>query len=66
MEIGADWPPEVPSYWAVYFAVEDCDTSMAAAEGLGGEIFLPAMQMGPGKFGGLVDPTGGMFLLGSF
>jgi predicted enzyme related to lactoylglutathione lyase len=50
----------------VYFAVEDCDTSMAAAEGLGGEVFLPAMEMGPGKFGGLIDPTGGMFLLGSF
>jgi hypothetical protein len=24
------------------------------------------MQMGPGRFGGLIDPTGGMFLLGSF
>ncbi|MCB0921255.1 MAG: VOC family protein [Actinobacteria bacterium] len=59
-------PDEAPNLWMVYFAVEDCDTSMAAAEGLGGEIFLPAMQMGPGKFGGLVDPTGGMFLLGSF
>ncbi len=59
-------PDEAPNVWMVYFAVEDCDTSMAAAEGLGGEVFLPAMEMGPGKFGGLIDPTGGMFLLGSF
>jgi predicted enzyme related to lactoylglutathione lyase len=59
-------PDEAPNLWMVYFAVEDCDTSMAAAQGLGGEVFLPAMQMGPGTFGGLIDPTGGMFLLGSF
>ena len=59
-------PAEAPSYWAVYFAVDDCDTSMAAAEQLGGQVFLPAMQMGPGRFGGLVDPTGGMFMVGSF
>ncbi len=59
-------PDEAPNLWMVYFAVEDCDTAMAAAEGLGGEVFLPAMEMGPGKFGGLIDPTGGMFLLGSF
>ncbi len=59
-------PPEAPNVWMIYFAVEDCDTSMAAAQELGGQVFLPAMQMGPGKFGGLVDPTGGMFFLGSF
>lgn len=59
-------PPEAPNLWMIYFAVEDCDESMAKAQALGGLVFLPAMQMGPGKFGGLVDPTGGMFLLGSF
>ena len=59
-------PDEAPNVWMVYFAVEDCDTAMAAAQGLGGEVFLPAMEMGPMKFGGLIDPTGGMFLLGSF
>ncbi len=59
-------PPEAPNTWLVYFAVQDCDVSMAAAQELGGGVFLPAMQMGPGRFGGLIDPTGGMFLLGSF
>ncbi len=59
-------PAEAPSYWAVYFAVDDCDTAMAAAEQFGGQVFLPAMQMGPGRFGGLIDPTGGMFMVGSF
>lgn len=59
-------PPEAPSVWAVYFAVEDCDTAMAAGQSLGAQVFLPAMQMGPGRFGGLIDPTGGMVLVGSF
>lgn len=59
-------PPEAPNVWMVYFAVAACDESMAKAQELGGMVFLPAMQMGPGRFGGLVDPTGGMFLVGSF
>ncbi len=59
-------PDEAPNVWLVYFAVADCDTSMAAAQALGAQVFLPAMQMGPGRFGGLIDPTGGMFLVGSF
>lgn len=58
-------PAEMPSMWMVYFAVADCDEAMTAAQGLGGQVFLPAMQMGPGRFGGLVDPTGGYFLVGS-
>jgi hypothetical protein len=24
------------------------------------------MDMGPGRFGGVIDPTGGMFFLGHF
>ncbi len=66
MSMPAGVPDEVPSFWAVYFAVEDCDTSLALAESLGGSVFLPAMDMGPGRFGGVIDPTGGMFFLGHF
>jgi predicted enzyme related to lactoylglutathione lyase len=58
-------PAEVPSYWAVYFAVADCDAAVAAGQDLGGQVFLPAMQMGPSRFAGLSDPTGGMFMVGS-
>jgi predicted enzyme related to lactoylglutathione lyase len=50
----------------VYFAVEDCDTSLALAQSLGGSVFLPGMDMRPGRFGGVLDPTGGMFFLGHF
>jgi predicted enzyme related to lactoylglutathione lyase len=66
MAMPAAAPAEAPSSWMVYFAVEDCDESVAGAERLGASVFLPAMQMGPGRFAGLVDPTGAMFLLGSF
>lgn len=59
-------PAEVPSYWAVYFAVADCDTSVARAGELGGTVFLPAMSMGPGRYAGITDPTGGMLMVGSF
>ena len=59
-------PPSVPSLWVVYFAVGDCDASAAAVPGLGGELFMPPMEMGPGKFAGANDPTGAMFFFGSF
>jgi predicted enzyme related to lactoylglutathione lyase len=59
-------PPEAPSMWMVYFAVADCDESVARAQALGGGVFLPAMQMGPGRFAGISDPGGAMFFLGSF
>ncbi|MEZ5117878.1 MAG: VOC family protein [Candidatus Nanopelagicales bacterium] len=59
-------PAEVPSLWLAYFAVEDCATSVATAEGLGAQVFLPPMQMGPGTFAGLTDPTGAAVMVGSF
>jgi len=59
-------PDAVPSFWAVYFAVQDCAASVATAEALGGTVFLAPMQMGPGTFAGVTDPTGGMFFLGNF
>ncbi len=59
-------PAEMPSMWFVYFAVDDCDTSVARVLELGGSLFFPAMEMGPGRFAGISDPTGAMFMLGSF
>jgi predicted enzyme related to lactoylglutathione lyase len=59
-------PAEVPSYWAVYFAVEDCDATFARATGLGADGFLPPMEMGPGRFAGVTDPTGASVMFGNF
>jgi predicted enzyme related to lactoylglutathione lyase len=66
MTMPAEVPSEVPPFWAVYFAVTDCDESVARAVELGGTVFLPAMQMGPGRFAGITDPTGAAFMLGHF
>jgi len=54
-------PAEAPNYWGVYFAVEDCDAAVAKATGLGGSVALPPMDIEPGRFSLLADPTGAMF-----
>jgi predicted enzyme related to lactoylglutathione lyase len=59
-------PPEAPSTWLVYFAVGNCDESVEQAAGLGATIFVPPMTMGPGRFAGLADPAGAMFMVGHF
>lgn len=59
-------PAEVPSHWGVYFTVGDCDAAVAQAVQLGGSVWLPAMAMGPGRFAGVADPTGGMIYVGTW
>ncbi len=59
-------PAEAPSMWLCYFAVDDCDLAVARAVDLGGRVFVPPMDMGPGRFAGIVDPAGAMFMLGNF
>jgi len=59
-------PAEVPSFWGVYFAVADCDATLAEATGLGAGVVFPTMEMGPGRFAGISDPTGAMVMFGTF
>jgi predicted enzyme related to lactoylglutathione lyase len=59
-------PLSAPSMWVVYFGVDDCDLSAAHVTELGGSLFLPPMEMGPGRFAGASDPAGAMFFFGSF
>ncbi len=58
MGMGEGMPAEVPPHWAVYFAVEDCEASVARAVELGGSVRLPPMTMDVGTFAILVDPCG--------
>ncbi|MEV4681092.1 VOC family protein [Streptomyces kurssanovii] len=49
-------------YWLPYFAVEDCDASVARAQELGAEIRLaPVGVEGVGTYAKLADPTGARF-----
>jgi uncharacterized protein len=54
-------PAEVPSYWMVYFATADCDATVTSATALGATVTVPAMDIPPGRFAVLADPTGAMF-----
>jgi predicted enzyme related to lactoylglutathione lyase len=55
-------PPEVPSYWLPYFAVDDCDATVAQAQSGGATVFLPPMDYpGVGRFSVLADPQGAVF-----
>lgn len=55
-------PAEVPSYWLVYFAVDDCDASVATASGAGASVTVPAMDIpSVGRFSVLTDPQGATF-----
>lgn len=56
-----DMPAEVPPYWGVYFAVADTDAAMAKAIELGGTAITEAMDIEPGRFAVLCDPTGAVF-----
>lgn len=54
-------PAEVPTFWLVYFAVVDCDASVAKAEALGASVIVPAMEVPAGRFSVLADPQGATF-----
>lgn len=55
-------PPEVPPYWLPYFAVDDCDATVARAGSLGGSTCVPSMDIANvGRFAVLGDPQGATF-----
>jgi predicted enzyme related to lactoylglutathione lyase len=59
--MGDDFPAEVPPHWGVYFAVDDCDATVAKTKELGGQVVADAMDIPAGRFAGLVDPQGASF-----
>jgi predicted enzyme related to lactoylglutathione lyase len=54
-------PPEVPSYWLVYFRTADIDATIASATALGARVVLPATPFPEGRFAILSDPQGAVF-----
>jgi predicted enzyme related to lactoylglutathione lyase len=53
---------QVPPHWSVYIAVEDVDATVAKAEGIGGSVVVPAMDVPTvGRMALLSDPQGAMF-----
>jgi predicted enzyme related to lactoylglutathione lyase len=54
-------PAEVPPFWAVYFSVVDTDAAVARISELGGSVTVPPMDIEPGRFATVTDPTGATF-----
>lgn len=55
-------PDEVPNFWLVSFAVDDCDASVIKLESLGGAVLVPAVDMeGVGRFAIAADVHGATF-----
>jgi uncharacterized protein len=54
-------PAEVPPYWGVYFTVTETDDAVARVQNLGGSVINPPMDIEPGRFAVVTDPTGAAF-----
>ncbi len=54
-------PAEVPSYWMVYFTVDDAEQALARIGELGGGIQWGPGDIPEGRFGVASDPTGAVF-----
>ncbi|HET6310945.1 MAG TPA: VOC family protein [Candidatus Nitrosotalea sp.] len=61
MEMNTMVPAEVPSYWQVYFTVEDVDKSYNKAKELGAQEILAPQDFAGGRFSIQSDPQGASF-----
>lgn len=61
MEMDPTVPAQVPSFWMVYFNVEDVDKSFKQATEAGARETMAPMDFPGGRFGVLTDPQGAVF-----
>ncbi len=58
---GDSSPADLPNYWLVYFAVDDCEAAAARVEELGGTVMVAPTDVPPGTFAVVSDPQGAVF-----
>jgi predicted enzyme related to lactoylglutathione lyase len=52
----------MPSFWVVYFAVDDCDATVATARANGASVLAEPMDLPEvGRMAALTDPQGAAF-----
>lgn len=61
MTMGEDFPPAMPAYVNVYFAVDDCDAAVKRATDRGAKLQFGPMSSPFGRFAALTDPQGANF-----
>jgi uncharacterized protein len=55
--------PQEPTYWLVYFAVDDVDAAMNRVKELGGRAIAEAFDIAMARIGVVQDPQGAVFAL---
>lgn len=58
---GPQWPADLPPHWMVYFAVADCDATVARVAELGGSVNVTPFDMPVGRMAIVADPYGAFF-----
>lgn len=61
IQMDDNFPPDVPSHWLSYFAVDDTDATVAKVTQLGGSVMVPPTDIPPGRFAVVADPHGAVF-----
>lgn len=60
-ELADSAPAETPAHWMTYFAVEDCDATVARARELGGQVHQEPRDSPYGRMAVLGGPAGEVF-----
>jgi predicted enzyme related to lactoylglutathione lyase len=60
-EMGKEIPAEVPSFWMIYFNVDDVDATAQAAVDAGATLTVPPSDYFAGRFAIIRDPQGATF-----
>jgi predicted enzyme related to lactoylglutathione lyase len=63
MDAATFLPRSQPSYWSVYFLVDDTDAALAQVTDLGGAVVEPAQDTPYGRLAAAADSTGARFKL---
>ena len=67
MAIDENWPPEVPSHWSTYVAVDNADETAEKITANGGSIRVPPFDApGVGRMSMVADPSGANFAIIQF
>lgn len=61
MAMPPNMPAEVPSHWAVYFAVDDADAAVERVKAAGGQAVTDFMEVSVGRFAFVTDNQGAPF-----
>jgi predicted enzyme related to lactoylglutathione lyase len=63
MDASAFLPADVPSYWSLYWEVDDADAAVAKVKALGGSVVADATDTPYGRLATVTDPAGAQFKL---